>query len=415
MIWSEFKTSTAIFISQLHSSNNFSDMTLSCEDAEHIPAHRVILSAGSSFFNNLLNKSRSDQHPLIYLRGVPKEHLEEILSFLYKGEASVQKTKLDSFLALARDLGVAGFAEEEDAVKEEDSGGGVEHSEKVSTTDISFDTDNHIMENQFLNDQFKEESVPQRVELQEPNEEKENIWKLTEKFNVLKSICNLCGSTFGNENLVRRHLLNQHSDSPNIVKFMEENERNPKYSIPKHTKALVWRHFRDNKDGETVSCFLCSPRKVNIKIQAASTKSPRTHLSSYHKEEWKNIEREERERGEKEKEEKEREVKEKQEEIQNRSGQSVGRPPKDPRQSIPKNTKALVWKHFVDNEDGETVYCLLCRPKIFKMKIRNSSTKSPRVHLASYHKKEWKDIEKEELQKQIEKRRSEVSPEMTYK
>ena len=141
IIWSEFRTSTASFISQLHSSNDFSDVTLSCEDAEQIPAHRVILSAGSRFFNNLLHKSRSDQHPLIYLRGVPKEHLVEILSFLYRGEASVQKTKLDSFLALARDLGIRGFAEDEDAFKEEDSVGGAEHSEEVSKTDILFETD----------------------------------------------------------------------------------------------------------------------------------------------------------------------------------------------------------------------------------------------------------------------------------
>ena len=166
----------------------------------------------------------------------------------------------------------------------------------------------------------------------------------------------------------------------------------------------VWRHFYDNKDGQTVSCALCSPRKVNIKIQNASNKGPWTHLASYHEEEWKEIEKEEKEREVKEREEKEKEVKEKQDEILHRSSQNVGRPPKDPRQSIPKHTKALVWKHFGDNEDGDTVRCLLCSPHIFNMKIRNASTKSPRTHLASYHKEEWKEIKKEEKEKHAEKR-----------
>ena len=57
----------------------------------------------------------------------------------------------------------------------------------------------------------------------------------------------------------------------------------------------------------------------------------------------------------------------------------MGRPLKDPKKSIPKHTKALVWRHFSDNEDGETVRCLLCSPKIVNMMIKNASTKSPRA------------------------------------
>ena len=78
----------------------------------------------------------------------------------------------------------------------------------------------------------------------------------------------------------------------------------------------------------------------------------------------------------------------------------MGRPTKDPKQSIPKHTKALVWKHFSDNEDGQTVRCLLCSPKIVNMRIKDASTKSPRSHLASFHNKEWKEMEKEEMEKE---------------
>ena len=74
----------------------------------------------------------------------------------------------------------------------------------------------------------------------------------------------------------------------------------------------------------------------------------------------------------------------------------MGRQTKDPKQSIPKHTKALMWKNFSKNEDGQTVCCLLCSLKIVNMRIKDTSTKSTRTHLASFHNKEWKEMKKEE-------------------
>ena len=72
----------------------------------------------------------------------------------------------------------------------------------------------------------------------------------------------------------------------------------------------------------------------------------------------------------------------------------MGQPTKDPEQSIPKHTKALMGKHLSKNEDGQTVRCLLCNSEIVNMRIKDA--KSPRAHLASFHNKEWKEMEKEE-------------------
>ena len=68
MVWSEFQASTTAFLSSIYSSNDFSDVTLLCEEFELVPAHRVILSAGSSFFENVLRNSGGHSHPLLYLR-----------------------------------------------------------------------------------------------------------------------------------------------------------------------------------------------------------------------------------------------------------------------------------------------------------------------------------------------------------
>ena len=111
--WSEFQTATTRFISSVQNSNDFVDVTLACDDDKMVEAHRVVISAGSSFFEGILRKTGGHPHPLLYLRGIKKEQLDSILTFLYRGETSVEKEHLDAFLALARDLGVRGFSGEQ--------------------------------------------------------------------------------------------------------------------------------------------------------------------------------------------------------------------------------------------------------------------------------------------------------------
>ena len=113
LAYSEFRTSTSAYLSKIQASREFSDVTLACEGDIQIPAHKLILYSGSSLFESLLSKFGSHPHSLIYLRGITKELLDEILSFIYTGEASIPKVQLDAFLNLARDLGVRGFDEED--------------------------------------------------------------------------------------------------------------------------------------------------------------------------------------------------------------------------------------------------------------------------------------------------------------
>ena len=113
LAYSDYRTSTSAYLSKVQASSEFSDVTLACEGDILVPAHKLILSAGSSLFESLLSKFGSHPHQLLYLRGVKKDHLEEVLSFIYNGEASIPKLQLDAFLVLARDLGVRGFDEED--------------------------------------------------------------------------------------------------------------------------------------------------------------------------------------------------------------------------------------------------------------------------------------------------------------
>ena len=64
-----------------HSQQEYCDVTLACDDGSLIEAHKVILSAGSQLFREILKKSKHPS-PFIYLKGISKANLDNILDFL---------------------------------------------------------------------------------------------------------------------------------------------------------------------------------------------------------------------------------------------------------------------------------------------------------------------------------------------
>lgn len=86
--WNDFKNNTIDAIERLREDNDFSDVTLACEDGQLMEAHKVILAVSSPFFRRLLKKIKHP-HPLIYMRGIKSEDLMSIIDFLYRGEANV--------------------------------------------------------------------------------------------------------------------------------------------------------------------------------------------------------------------------------------------------------------------------------------------------------------------------------------
>ena len=60
---------------------DFTDVTLACENGHQFEAHKVILSASSPFFQNMLRRNQHT-HPLIYMRGMKSEDLLAIVDFL---------------------------------------------------------------------------------------------------------------------------------------------------------------------------------------------------------------------------------------------------------------------------------------------------------------------------------------------
>jgi hypothetical protein len=118
---------------QFWGDKDFTDVTLATADDGQIKAHKVIISLCSPFFRNIFVKN-SHPNPLIYLKGVSHEHLENAMKFIYLGQCDVRDEDISAFLAIAVELGITGLmegSEEETEVQQ----GGVPKNPEYNQTD----------------------------------------------------------------------------------------------------------------------------------------------------------------------------------------------------------------------------------------------------------------------------------------
>ena len=84
----------------IQADNLYTDVTLVSDDNIQFQAHKLILSAGSEYFRNILS-DKAHPHPMLCLDGVSSEDLERVIKYLYVGEVSVPQTSLQKFLQIS--------------------------------------------------------------------------------------------------------------------------------------------------------------------------------------------------------------------------------------------------------------------------------------------------------------------------
>ena len=119
--WNDFQSNVSRTFSLLRQEKQFLDVTLVTEDQRSLEAHKLVLSACSTFFNNILTHN-NHSHPLLCLDGVRYEELQSVLDYIYLGEVQICQEKLDRFLKVAEKLQLAGLvANGEEKVPSEDT------------------------------------------------------------------------------------------------------------------------------------------------------------------------------------------------------------------------------------------------------------------------------------------------------
>ena len=107
--WEKFSDHLQLMSRELFNAEKHSDVTIVCDDQIQFKAHKIILSACSSVFRNIIDNNPS-QHPLVYLRGIQSQEMESILQFMYLGEGKFHQERLEEFLRVSNDLDVAGIS-----------------------------------------------------------------------------------------------------------------------------------------------------------------------------------------------------------------------------------------------------------------------------------------------------------------
>ena len=106
--WHNYSDHLKSMMKELMMNEHLSDVTLVTEDKKHIKANVNILSTCIPVFKDILRKEKNSS-PIMYLRGIQYSEMESIMQFIYLGEATFSRERMDEFLAVAKSLEIQGI------------------------------------------------------------------------------------------------------------------------------------------------------------------------------------------------------------------------------------------------------------------------------------------------------------------
>ena len=106
--WNDFQTTVSSSFKTFRHEEDLFDVTLVSDDEVQMSAHKLILSASSSFFKSILKKNPHSS-PLLYLSGVDSINLSYILDYIYQGEVHLFQDNLNPFMDVAKKLKIEGL------------------------------------------------------------------------------------------------------------------------------------------------------------------------------------------------------------------------------------------------------------------------------------------------------------------
>ncbi|XP_037083977.1 longitudinals lacking protein-like, partial [Pollicipes pollicipes] len=110
--WDGFQSSITSVFDHLRQDEELVDITLCCE-GQRVKAHRMMLSACSPYFRDLL-KNNPCQQMVFFLKDTSAVDLLAIIEFMYKGSVNVAQSQLASFIKTAEMLQIRGLSGDDD-------------------------------------------------------------------------------------------------------------------------------------------------------------------------------------------------------------------------------------------------------------------------------------------------------------
>ena len=117
--WNDFESNVSKSFRNLRMEEDFYDVTLVSSDHRKLQAHKLVLSACSEYFKNIL-KLEKHANTFLCLEAISSEEIGHILDYIYNGEVKIYQEGLDRFLQIAQRFQLQGLIGEESQSKIDD-------------------------------------------------------------------------------------------------------------------------------------------------------------------------------------------------------------------------------------------------------------------------------------------------------
>ena len=118
--WHTYPDHLTDMLHKLMVSKELTDITLVCDDKKQFKAHKIVLSACSPVFKDIIN-GLPQNSSVIYLRGIEHQEIESILEFMYLGVATFYQDRMSEFLNVAKNLEIKEISKNSEFNEENDS------------------------------------------------------------------------------------------------------------------------------------------------------------------------------------------------------------------------------------------------------------------------------------------------------
>lgn len=111
--WKGFGTNLLTSLENMHNNSN-TDVRLVSKRGSAFKAHRLVLAAASHVLKALLLDTQHQEDPVLVLEDVEPQTVEDFLAYVYRGQVTLNPTRLAALLALGKSISLKGISNLED-------------------------------------------------------------------------------------------------------------------------------------------------------------------------------------------------------------------------------------------------------------------------------------------------------------
>ena len=259
--WKDNSDHIGRMLHEWRKSDALSDVTLFSDDKQQFKAHKLVLSACSPFFENIISDLKQ-RASVIYLEGIKDQDLSSILEFMYLGTTKVCQERIENFLSIAKNLELKGISLEDTinaAISQESDMD--ELNDITTTTDLTFENKSQDISVFLESEQY---SLDVLTPISFEKKESDDFEFGTKRRDSLKSHklakhddvgykykyeCNMCDFVVTREYSLKVHIKSKHE------KIQKYNCSKCEYQTGR--KECLVNHIRTKHDGVKFFCNQC--------------------------------------------------------------------------------------------------------------------------------------------------------------